>query len=320
MKIAFHGANAATFIPGFAELLDDAHDIAALSDGLDADGEAEAFAAADVVIGVRLTAAHPQFAARLYQLPGAGSDGIDPEALPQGCALCNCFGHENAIAEYVMAALLARHVPLAEADAQLRRGDWHYWAGGPAGLRSELGAQSIGIVGFGHIGKAIAARAAAFGMTVHVANRSAVSEPTLASSCTLDGVAGMMSRVDIVINTLPLTDQTRGLIDAAALAAMQPHGVIMNVGRGAVIDEDALYDALASRAIGGAIIDTWYVYPDAARASPLPAGRPFHDLPNVTMTPHMSGWTQGTVDRRRSTIAQNVNRLSAGRELLNRLR
>jgi len=253
-------------------------------------------------------------------VPGAGYDGIDLRALPAATALCNVFGHENAIAEYVMTALLSRHVPLAEADAQLRAGDWHYWAGGPSGLRTELGAQSIGIVGYGHIGKAVAARCAAFGMAVHVANRSAIAGDHLAATYGLDRLTEMLGQVDFVINTLPLTEATRGLIGVTALAAMQRHAVILNVGRGAVIDEDALFDALKAGHVGGAILDTWYVYPGPDTPNPMPGNRPFQDLANVTMTPHMSGWTTGTIKRRHAAMANNVNRLARGQDLVNRLR
>lgn len=320
MKVVFHGSNASTFVPGFVDLLDTDHDIIVLSDALDGTDEMTEFSGADVIIGARLASSHPRVTARLYQVPGAGYDGIDLSALPPGCALCNCFGHEAAIAEYVMAALLARHVPLVEADSQLRQGDWHYWAGGPDGLRTELGAQSIGIVGYGHIGKAVAARAAAFGMAVHVANRSQIRDEHLTASYGLDALPEMLGEVDIVINTLPLTDNTRGLIDAEMLAAMQPHAILMNVGRGAVIDEDALYEALVDNRIGGAILDTWYVYPTPSEPHPTPGNRPFHQLSNVTMTPHMSGWTTGTIARRRLAMAENVNRLAAGQDLINRVR
>lgn len=319
MRVVFHGANAATFHPGFAELLDAPHELVLLSDTLEGSGEADAYTSADVVIGVRRTAAQPALSARLYQVPGAGHDGIDPAAVPAGCSLCNVFGHERAIAEYVLAALLARHVPLTAADEQLRRGDWHYWAGKPTGLRTELGAQSIGILGYGHIGQALAERCAAFGMRVEVANRSAVKDPHLAASWGLPDLAKMLARVDFVVNTLPLTDTTRSLIGTSALAAMQPHAIILNVGRGAVIDEDALYDALADNRIGGAILDTWYVYPSADTPNPHPGNRPFHLLPNVTMTPHMSGWTHGTIARRRADMADNVNRLARNEPLRNRI-
>ncbi len=320
MKIVFHGENAAAFHPDFVPLLAEPHDISLISDTLDAPGEADLLSAADVVIGGRYNRQSPPLRAKLYHLPSAGYDGVDFSALPQGCAVCNCFGHENAIAEYVMAALLARHVPLAEADRQLRKGDWHHSATGPGGLRTELGSESIGIIGHGHIGKTVAARARAFGMQVHVANRSPVGTGPYAATWSLNDLNHMLARVDIVINTLPLTDTTRGIIGTEALAAMQPHAILLNVGRGPVIDEDALYTALAENRIGGAILDTWYVYPGPDNPNPLPGRRPFETLPNVTMTPHMSGWTHGTITRRSATLADNVNRLTAGRPLVNCLR
>lgn len=319
MKIVFHGANAETFLPGFAELLDGKHEVILVSDRLDGAGEAEALASADVVIGTSYDASLPGLSAQLYHLPSAGYDMVNMDCLPKECQVCNCFGHEVAIAEYVMAALLARHVPLARADSQLRQGDWHYWAGKPTGLRTELGAQSIGIVGHGHIGSTVAARARAFGMEVHVANRSAVLGD-YAETYSLDQLAEMAGRVDIVINTLPLAASTAGLIDADVLGAMRSSGIVMNVGRGQVIDEDALYEVLASRQIGGAILDTWYVYPSEDAPNPMPSRRPFHQLDNVTITPHMSGWTMGTIARRRATLADNVNRLALGQPLANALK
>jgi phosphoglycerate dehydrogenase-like enzyme len=98
---------------------------------------------------------------------------------------------------------------------------------------------------------------------------------------------------------------------------MRPDAVLMNVGRGAVIDEKALYDALASRQIGGAVIDTWYQYPTPAQAECAPSQYDFSALDNVLMTPHMSGWTTGTVRRRQETLADNIGRLSRGESLLN---
>lgn len=322
MKIVFHGANALTFRSGFETLLRERHEIFELPDDLTPHGARQTYEAADVIIGVRFTAEMPVPSdLKLYHVPGAGFDGIDIASLPAGASLCNCFGHENAIAEYVLAALLARHVPLADADHRLRMGDWKYWAGGPTGLRTELGATSLGIVGFGHIGKALAARAKAFGMTVTVANRSAVSAPELVDRAyALSDLESFMGSAQAIVNTLPLTDETRALIGAAALGAMRSDAVILNVGRGAVIDEAALYSVLKKRRIGGAIIDTWYVYPSSDAANPLPSLLPFHELDNVVMTPHMSGWTHGTIRRRQETMADNVNRLALGSEIRNLVR
>ncbi|MCT7377935.1 2-hydroxyacid dehydrogenase [Chelativorans salis] len=321
MKIVFHGANALTFRDGLESLLDQAHEVAEVPDDLATETARATYAAADVIVGVQLTAAMPvSHSLRLYQVPAAGYDRIDPAALPAGAALCNCFGHENAIAEYVMAALLARHVPLADADRRLRMGDWKYWAGGPTGLRTDLGETGIGILGYGHIGKTLALRAKAFGMKVTVANRSPVLVSDIVDKAyALKDLPAFMGSADAIVNTLPLTDETRGLIGEADLAAMRPDAVILNVGRGAVIDEAALYNALKAGRIGGAIIDTWFVYPNANKPGPLPANLPFHELNNLVMTPHMSGWTYGTISRRRETIADNINKLASGIDLGNRI-
>jgi hypothetical protein len=125
MKIAFHGSNAANFRPGFADLLDGDHEIVDLGDALEHPGEREHFASAEVIVGIRLGATEPYPAKlRLYHAPAAGIDAIDTSRLPAGALLCNCFGHEHAIAEYVFAALLQRHVPIADADRRLRDGQW----------------------------------------------------------------------------------------------------------------------------------------------------------------------------------------------------
>ncbi|SFE71683.1 2-hydroxyacid dehydrogenase [Roseivivax sediminis] len=318
MRIVFHGTNAAAFAPGIEDMLDGDHDIRVLSPTVDQPGEAEALSNADVVVGVRYRAGDPPLSARLYQLPAAGYDGIDMDALPDGCTVCNAFGHEAAIAEWTFAVLLARHVPLADADARLRKGDWHYWAGTGA-PRTELGSRSIGIVGHGHIGKAVADRALAFGMAVHVVNRSPVEEPRYAGAATLDRLDEVAGEVDILVNTLPLTDGTRSLIDVGTLSAMKDGAIVVNVGRGPVVDEDALWEAVKDGRLT-AILDTWYTYPSEETPDPLPSRHPFHELSNVTLSPHMSGWTEGTIARRRAAVAENINRLAAGKPLLDVVR
>jgi phosphoglycerate dehydrogenase-like enzyme len=321
MRIVFHGTNAATFAPGFDELVGSTHEVRLVPDRPETAEDVAAFRTAEVLIGIRLDAGHPRpEGLRLYHAPAAGVDAIDRTLLPAGVPLCCCFGHEPAIAEYVITALLLRHVPIPAADRDLRQGRWTWWASTRAALRTELGAATLGIVGFGHIGQAVAARAKAFGMRVHVANRSAVAPGALVDAYyPLDALATFMASADYVLVTLPHAPATEGLIGAAALAAMRPTGVILNVGRGPVIDERALYEALLARRIGGAIIDTWYVYPSADRPEPHPGRLPFHELDNCTLTPHMSGWTHGTIRRRQETIADNIARLERGDPLVNRV-
>mgnify|MGYP000387934976 CR=1 FL=1 len=141
-----------------------------------------------------------------------------------------------------------------------------------------------------------------------------------AQSWTLDALHAFMGTCDAVVVSLPLTENTQGLVNAPAIAAMRPDAVLLNVGRGAVIDEKALYDALASRQIGGAVIDTWYQYPTPTQTECAPSQFDFASLDNVLMTPHMSGWTSGTVRRRQETLADNIGRLSRGEALINVLK
>ncbi len=318
LKIVFHGDNAANFRPGIENLLNHPHQIISLSQGIDLSGEKVHFESADVVVGVALNQSMPTPRnMKLLHAPAAGTDSIDRACLPPQAKLANCFGHEYAISEYVMAALLARHVPLHDADQALRQGEWRYFAGRPGALRTELSSQTMGLVGFGHIAKALAHRAKAFGMKVLVANRSAIQSPEVDSSFLLEDLHAFMAACDCVVVTLPLADNTRSLINAKALSCMRSDAILVNVGRGAVVDEAALFDSLKEQRIGGAIIDTWYQYPSAETVNCAPSKFDFASLQNVLMTPHMSGWTQGTVQRRQQTIADNINRLSSGQPLLN---
>lgn len=318
MRIAFHGANAAAFSEGFATLLGGkgvaGAEVVVLPDQLDAAAERDAYAEADVVIGIRFDASLPRpERLRLFHLPAAGYDAVDFAALPQGAMVCNCFGHEHAIAEYVLAAMLQRTVPLADADRKLRQGEWAYWAGSPARLHGEMAGTTLGLLGFGHIGKAVAVRARAFGLRVHVANRSRVPEGELVDRYfPLPAPAEFWQGADTVVVTVPLTPDTRGIVGRDALAAMRGDAVLVNVARGPVVDEQALFDALRDRRIGGAVIDTWYQYPAADDACGAPSSLPFHELPNLLMTPHMSGWTRGTICRRQETMADNIRRRMRG--------
>jgi len=319
MKIVFHGANAQTFMPEFESLLEQTHDIAFVPDQLESAADVNLYQSADVVIGIRYDAELPQLNAQLYQLPSAGYDKVDLTALPQTCAAANVFGHETAIAEYIMMALLSRHVPLFEAGSQLREGNWHYWAGKPTGLRTELGSETIGIIGHGHIGKELAAKAKAFGMRVMMANRSPM-DVQYDKNFTLENLAQMAGEVDILVNALPLATGTDGLINAQIFSAMRSTGVFVNVGRGAVADETDLFNALKTRTIESAIIDTWYQYPSSENQNPEPSALPFAELDNVLMTPHMSGWTKGTIARRQQQMADNINRLVRGESIFNALK
>lgn len=322
MRIIFHGENAASFSQGFEELVGPDAEVLILPDALESPADREAYAAAQAIIGVKFDAGLPMpDGLKLFHVPGAGYDAVDLTRLPTQTSVCNCFGHEQAISEYVMGALLSRAIPLADADARLRRGDWAYWAGSPDRVHGEIAGRTIGLLGFGHIGKAIARRAKAFEMKVHVANRSPVATSDLVDRAFgLDELEAFCGSVDALVVSVPLTADTTGLVGKAEFAAMRPDAVILNVGRGATIDEAALYEALHDRRIGGAIVDTWYRYPNPGEPNILPSRLPFHELSNVLMTPHMSGWTSGTIRRRQQVMADNIRRCFSGTALINVVR
>ena len=322
MRIVFHGENAASFSHDFGRRVGETADIRILPDLLTSSAHREAYTAAEAIIGVRFARDLPQpESLQLFHVPGAGYDAVDLSAIPGSAVVCNCFGHEQAIAEYVMAALLARHVPLADADQKLRQGNWAYSSGSLERLHDELAEKTIGLLGYGHIGKAIAMRAKAFEMKVHVANRSAVATSSIIDRAfTLDKLHEFWASADFFVVSVPLTAETTGIVDAAAFAAMRATAVVVNVGRGPTIDERSLYDALKNGRIAGAIIDTWFNYPTPEQPNVVPSALPFHTLPNVVMTPHMSGWTLGTIRRRQQTMADNIRRRFDGRPCINIVR
>ena len=131
-----------------------------------------------------------------------------------------------------------------------------------------------------------------------------------------DVLADVLRQSDYLVITLSLNDTTRGLIGARELASMKPSAFLVNVARAQIVDEGALYHALAKRVIAGAALDVWYRYPIDATPTP-PARQPFHELPNVLMTPHCSGFTEGTADRRWGDLAANLDRFVRGENLHN---
>jgi len=198
----------------------------------------------DVLVSMAFTremaAAAPRL--RLVQVPGAGLDRIDRAALATGTALANAYGHDIGIAEYVIGAMLAVTRTFCRVDADLRQGKWDsVWSGAPVPLWAEMAGKTLGILGYGRIGQAVARRALAFDMDVLAIRRDASRPdphglPFLRGPEALDEVLG---RADYLAITLALTPETRGLIGARELARMKPTAVLINVARGEVVDEDS---------------------------------------------------------------------------------
>src|SRR5260370_57408 len=205
-------------------------------------------------------------------------------ALPAGPTLASAHGHEAGIAEYVLGAMLTLTRGFVRLDAALRRGAWEsQWAVGatPPPPWPELAGKTLGILGYGRIGQALAQRARAFDMEICAIRRDVArsARDGLARLGGLDILDEVLWRSDYLAITLPATAATRGLLGTAQLALMKPTAVLVNVARAEIVDEQALYRALAERAIAAAALHVWYRYPTDATPKP-PARQPFHELPN----------------------------------------
>jgi len=280
----------------------------------------EAAANADILVTNHWRAEYPPAPnVKLVQSVATGIELIDLAALPGRVAICNAFGHETAIAEYVLMTMLVWSHRFREIEGDFRiRSSWRpSWvqSGAPHG---EILGSSVGIVGFGRVGREVARRAAAFGCRVIAANRSPrPPEAGVERVYPLSELDDLLAACDFVVLSTALAPETEGLIDARRLALMKQSVFLINIARGSVIDEDAVYAALRDGRIGGAALDVWWQYPNAAEPERRPSRHPFHELPNVVMTPHCSGWTAGMVARRWAEVAGNINRFVRGEPLDN---
>lgn len=270
---------------------------------------------ADVIVGGGIPTPWPDCPdLKLFQIPWTGFDFTAPHKIPAGVPVANTFEHETAIAEYVLLAMLEWQIGLRHMDAEIRAHGWNNYGPGVAPTHGEVMGRTLGIVGYGHIGHETAVRANAFGMRSIGIRRSKVPcPPELDWLGQTDRLDELLAQSDFVLIACDMNDETRGMIDAARLAAMKPTGVIINVARGKIIDEDALYDALSNRTIGGAVIDTWYNY----GAETTPWNRPFDKLDNVLLSAHRSAVTEEMHDRRWRFVAENCARIERGEPPLN---
>ena len=228
--------------------------------------------------------------ARLLANFGAGTDHIDLEAARRaGLAVTNTPGVlTDCTADLAIALMLMVSRRLGEGERQLRRGDWPGWH--PTHLLGHrLSGRTVGVVGFGRIGQAVARRAHhGFGMRVLAHARRPIPAGTLSGSQAI-GVAdldALLAQADIVSLHLPLSAETRHLFDAARLARMQRHAILINTARGEVVDEAALAAALHGGALAGAGLD---VFEEEPRVHPA-----LLTAPNTVLLPHLGSATEET--------------------------
>lgn len=226
--------------------------------------------------------------------------------------------HHNApeTAEVAMALLLTCAKSVVPIDQAMRRGDWTPGYDDRHSIR--LAGKTAVVLGFGAIGQRIARACRGLGMKVIAHRRNPSHAEVPADGVEVRGPADLdrsLIEADVLILAMPQTDETTGLIASSELAMMKDGAILVNIARGKLVDEDALYEALASGKLRAAGLDVWYRYPEGGSDSNMPESasntfpstRPFHELPNVVMSPHRGG----------ASIDVELARVQALAELLN---
>jgi phosphoglycerate dehydrogenase-like enzyme len=249
----------------------------------------------------------PRCQPRWVHLISAGREGLETAGLPPGTVVSTAAGANAAtVAEHAMALALAlgRQIPAA-----VRAQEGGRWDGGLSARARSLEGARLLIVGMGHIGRALAPRALAFGMTVEAVTRRPEPHPTLQGVYPLDRLRDRAAEADLLVAALALTPQTTRIVDASVLDACRPDALLVNVGRGALIDQDALLTALTSGRLGGAALDV-------TDPEPLPEGHPLWRCPRLLVTPHFAGGgSRATAERVAAGVIENCRRLIRGEPL-----
>jgi glyoxylate/hydroxypyruvate reductase len=233
--------------------------------------------------------------------------GLAQDALDRVMVTSAAGVHAGPLAEFAMLGLLAftRELPRLLADTQARR-----WEHRPVG---ELAGRTLLVVGLGAIGREVARLGAAFGMRVMAVNRTGKADVAWVDEVRPTGsLPDLMTLADAVVVTLPLTVETTGLLDADAINRLPPGAVLVNVGRGAVIDEQALIQALEGGRVAGAALDVF-------ATEPLPDDSPLWEMSNVLISPHTAALSVHENERIVDLFSENLRRYLRGEDLVNRV-
>jgi phosphoglycerate dehydrogenase-like enzyme len=257
-------------------------------------------------------------------IPLAGLSDATRQVLQDfpGLTVYNLHHNASLTAEMALALLLAAAKFIVPSDQALRRNDWrpHYL---PLPALSLYGKTAL-ILGFGNVGRRIGAACAALGMRVVAIRRHPERTITLdypAEIHGLEALTGLLPQTEAIIIALPGTPETYGLLGATEIALLPPGAILVNVGRGPIVDQHALFQALKDGHLRAAGLDVWYNYPssEAERESTPPADEPFHLLENVVLSPHRADGSSETEILRMEGLAEVLNALARGEEPPNRV-
>jgi len=245
----------------------------------------------------------------MIQLIFAGADKVPFERVPRhATVVSNAGAFADPLAEHVLAMALCLARSILPRHMDLKQGKFN-----PAAFGTELKGGICGIIGMGGNGVSIARLMRGVGMAVHGINRSGRSTVELDFMGTLADMDDVLDRSDVIVLTVPLNRQTRNLIGRRELEIMKPDAILVNVARGEVVDQQALYRHLKSTPTFRAGIDTWWSEPGDTEGFKLDF--PFFDLPNLIGSPHCADHVPGSMQTGTQAAARNVRRFLEGKSI-----
>lgn len=257
---------------------------------------------------------------KLIQVPWTGMDTFDFSAVQDiDIPVCNTHSNADSVAEMAVAMVLDLLKKVSYHDRKMRMGNWNRDQR-PLSLKSKmLSQQTVCILGFGNIGSRIGRLVAAFGAEVIAVGNRAAAGGIVSEAYSNDKISKAVEKADIIICALPLTDNTRGLVNDELFEQMKDGVVFVNVSRVAIVDEDAAWNALISGKLGAFGSDVWWSTPKRGETESYPSEKhEFWKLDNVVMSPHRAGFVEGRLPHLDGAI-ENIAALIEGKALNGRV-
>lgn len=281
----------------------------------------------DVLLGGLITEAILQEAKNLkfVQIPWTGVNNLDFDLIEKyNVQVCNSHSNSSIVAEHAIALMMAAAKKIIYHDELMRKGNWNRPGINENKINpfsKKISHSTIAIIGFGSIGKDIYRMMNGYKCHFKVFNRTAKQDQHIVSNniqyCSINEVYEEIKDIDFIFITLPLTVATKGIIDTKFFNSMKKDSILVNVSRGEIIDEEALFNALKNEEIGCAAIDTWSQFPSKKNPIVLPSIKhEFHKLDNIILSPHRAGFIDSGFPHLDDAI-ENLNRAATGKPLIN---